>query len=103
MTFAMLVPLIPLEFNSIEPVQYRITDVMRQSSFAGKMGRLVHDNLLVERDGRSYKVIIAGSYHTMCLRLQDRFSVGQTVEIQARPDSESIIRTWLDQVEIVRK
>lgn len=102
MLVTMLLPIVAAKIMACEALVYEIKDVERSSSFAGRMGRLVHDNLTVERDGKSYQVIIQGSYHTMCVRPSDRFAVGQKVAISASPAEDGKIRVWLDNVKIVR-
>ncbi len=63
--------------------EYVIRDVARESFFAGKLGHLVKEDLTLERDGRRLTIRVRGDYHTMCLRVRDRFAVGDRISLPA--------------------
>lgn len=102
MVLTMFVSVLPFLASDFAADTYEIKAVERTASFAGRMGELVHDNLTVERDGKSYTVIISGSYHTMNVRKSDRFAVGQKVSISSHPSDDGKIRVWLDGVRILK-
>lgn len=102
MVMTMFVSVLPLIASHLDAAVYQIKSVERVASFSGRMGELVHDNLTVEKDGKTYEVIINGSYHTMCVRPGDRFAVGKSVSISSKPGEDGKIRAWLDAVRIVK-
>ena len=67
---------------------YKIVEIRRESKFAGRLGQLVSEDLVVERAGTRVMVHIAGSYHTMCVRPRQRLHEGDTVTIRGEAPSE---------------
>lgn len=66
----------------IQPVEYKIVEIRRQSAFAGRLGQRISEDLVIERDGTQVLVHVAGSYHTLCVREGSRLHVGETVSIR---------------------
>lgn len=68
--------------------EYKIVEVRREAKFAGKLGQLVSEDLIVEATGTRILVHVAGSYHTMCVRPGQRLHEGDTITIRGEAPSE---------------
>jgi len=73
--------LTPLVAIAAIDADYRVVDVDRRESFAGRLGRRVEQTLTVERDGKRYEIRV-GRAHTGIRGSVRSFSAGDTV----RPD-----------------
>ncbi len=65
----------------LAPSDYTIVEIHREARFAGKLGELVHESLVLEHDGKRVTVDVRGDYHTMCVRPWQRLQEGQTIRI----------------------
>ena len=64
----------------VMPSSYKIVEINRIASFAGKMGQEVRETWKVEKDGQSYSVSVS-PYHTRVARTPAEFKEGETVRI----------------------
>jgi transketolase C-terminal domain/subunit len=79
-----MIAVAPLAISLIVTKQattYKIVEIERHAVFAGKLGDLVHEALVVERDGNRYTITIEGDYHTACLHEKQRFHKGDTIRL----------------------
>lgn len=72
---------ITLGLTSLESIEYKIVEVKRTAVFAGKLGDLVHEDIVVERDGNRFTVSVDGDYHTQCARTWQRLHEGENVRL----------------------
>lgn len=82
-----LIPILATAITTANHHDYKVVSVERTEAYAGKLGRRVHQTLLVERDGKRYSITL-GRSHTAIARSTKSYSAGDTV----RPDWGSIIR-----------
>lgn len=75
----MLCLLTPLVAFAAIGSEYRVVDVERHESFAGRLGRRVEQTLTVERDGKRYEIRM-GRAHTGIRGSARSFSAGDTVK-----------------------
>lgn len=63
--------------------EYVVREVRREAVFAGRLGDRVHEQLVLEQNGRTVVVDVAGFYHTMCVRSSARLESGDRVSARA--------------------
>ena len=85
----MLCLLTPLVAIAAIDADYRVVDVDRRESFAGRLGRRVEQTLTVERDGKRYEIRM-GRAHTGIRGSVRTYSAGDNV----KPD-------WGDRVRVI--
>lgn len=75
--------------------KFEVRSVDRTEVFAGRLGKRVTERLEVSRDGKDYKVIIDGAYHTrMGGRQMPRLSSGDSVSLHGSVNGATIRVNW---------
>lgn len=74
--------------SDMQATTYKIVEIERRSAFAGKLGRRVHESLVLEKDGQRYTISVRGDYHTNCVRPWQRLKEGDEIKLGA-PLTES--------------
>src|SRR4051794_5582782 len=85
---------------SDQAATYKVVEIARHAAFAGKLGDLVHESLVVERDGKRYTITVRGDYHTRCVRPSQRFHEGEEIRLSGSlsGDTTSIARDRIGRV-----
>ena len=82
----------------IAPADFRIVEVQRHAVFAGRLGELVHEDLVLESEGQRVTLSVRGDYHTACVRPWQRLHEGETLRLDLRPGQTSVAREQLRRV-----
>ena len=78
--------------TDLQAPEYRVVDVVRHATFAGKLGQRVSEDMVVAQGDARILVHIRGTYHTMAVREGSRLHVGDTVTIRgAAPTDGSTV------------
>lgn len=78
---------------------YRIVEIERDAHFAGRLGKRVHEKLVVESNGQRYTVDVRGDYHTRCVRPAQRLREGDEVRLpDLSGDRASVARDQISRV-----
>ena len=80
---------------------YKIVEIDRTAIFAGKLGQLVHESLVIERDGKRYTITVRGDYHTTCVHPNQRLREGDEVRLSS-PLSEATTSVTRDSIRRIR-
>jgi hypothetical protein len=77
------VPLIAIAISGHQAAEYKIVEVQRTAKFAGKLGQLVREALVVEHDGQRITINVRGDYHTQCVPPARRFHEGDQIRLSS--------------------
>lgn len=78
LTTAILFAVLPLT-AATQPVQYTVDSVERSAQFAGKLGDLINESLIVSSGSNKYTLVIDGAYHSRFVRESRRIHAGDHI------------------------
>jgi len=88
--------------TDLQAPEYRVVDVVRHATFAGKLGQRVSEDMVVAQGDARILVHIRGTYHTMAVREGSRLHVGDTVTIRGEipTDGATVARERIRKVRL---
>jgi hypothetical protein len=87
------IPFIAIALSGPQATDYKVVEVQRTARFAGKLGSLVRESLVLEHDGQKITINVRGDYHTHCVPPSRRFHEGDQVRLSSpASDGASIDR-----------
>lgn len=94
-------PILTALIAASQATSYKIVEIDRTAVFAGRLGNLVHESLVVEREGKRYTITVHGDYHTACLHANQRLHEGDEIRLTV-PLTESTTSVARESIRRIR-